>query len=192
MVHGSSTHNIDSDHLLFWIWALSCFRNEVQKMSGRWGTDFLQSLSFTYGELNRRKSSGASRWGLAQQAEARFNSTAEITCFCLPHINTGVGPLSPKAHKSCCLSKFTSSTVSSTWRTPIFYPETLVFILHQSLFRITHLLTKDPVEDLLLFSHMGSLRHSPEFLPGSWQEKLRRKSRISHSDICVLRYSPST
>ena len=49
----------------------------------------------------------------------------------------------------------------------------------------------NPPENLLPYSHMDSLQHSPEFLFEGWQEKLKIMSSATDLDISVFTYSPT-
>ena len=48
---------------------------------------------------------------------------------CLLYIDIGVGPLSPKVIESRRLSKFTSSSESSSYEVNLYHPEIFVFFL---------------------------------------------------------------
>ena len=82
-------------------------------------------------------------------------------------------PLSPNAIESHCLSKLTSSSVSSTCM------------------KLRSLYSFDCLPPTRSFSHMGSHEHFMNILLGGWQEKFGKMSRATDMEICALTHSPS-
>ena len=153
-------------------------------MSTQLGPDFVRSLPFhitTQLKILRSdaftttQKSLVSRWGVVQHGgrTQHIHSAVEIKCFCLRNIDTGVGPYHQKLSNLCV---FYLWLLFSSWDICIlFFKFCICFLLDTSSSRI---LEMNP----LLCSHMGSFGHYPHLVPGSWQEKLRRKSGASNSN----------
>ena len=86
------------------------------------------------------------------------------------------------------------TSLSSTFLALLFYLDIFSFcFLFLGLLgvKMSSKRTVNPRDNLLLRSNISSFGHYPEFSPGGRMEQVRRKSGGSHSDICILTFSPS-
>ena len=94
-----------------------------------------------------------------------FSAAEEITCFCLEHIDTCIGPYHTI---STSLSALTCTSL-------LFHPE--IYLVFLACKRVK------PAQDLLLCSHVSSSGLSADFIWGGQTEKVQ-----SHSDVCIQTY----
>ena len=108
------------------------------------------------------------------------------------HWQRSIGPYRHKlsSHLRLCLSSCVAPLFHSEINTNYLF--IFASVVCDENHQHTLLLVVNPMEDLLLCSHIGSSGHSADVSPGDGPEKVRRKSGSSHSDILVHTYSSST